>query len=124
MAKRGGTCRQPTTATVSTGVTDGGNEHQCCTLPSSIDSSRAADISTKRKYDFAYLCPRGLRKQVMKWPLMPSASRATKCYQTVLCNLSNFADIAILITLNIRTEIISFLKRQVEALTNCQILIV
>ena len=89
-----------------------------------MDISIAADISTKRKYDYAYLSLRGLRKHVMKWPLMPNASRATKCYQIVLCNLSNFADIVILITLNVRTEILSFLKRQVEAVTNCQILVV
>ena len=124
MAKSGSSSRQSSTATVSTGVTDGGSEYQCCTLPSSIDSSRAVKSSTKRKYNYACLSLRGLRKQVTKWPLMPYASGATKCYQTVLYNLSNFADIVTLITLNIRTEILSFLKRHVEALTNCQSLMV
>jgi hypothetical protein len=87
---------ESSTATISTGVTDGGSEYQCCTLPSSIDSSRAAESSTKRKYDYAYLFLRGLGKQVMKWPQMPNASRATKCYQTGLRNLSIFVDIVIL----------------------------
>jgi hypothetical protein len=57
----------------------------------------------------------------MKLPMMPYVSCATKCYQTVLHYLPSVIVIMILITLNIRT--ISF-HRKLEALTNCQGLMV
>ena len=52
------------------------------------------------------ICLWGLRTPVMKLPLMPYVSCATKCYQTVLCYLPNYTNIMILITLNIGTKIL------------------
>ena len=81
---------------------------QCNTHAPRLRSAFSWYFSLKSALQFLTMitiCLWGLCILVRKLPLMPYESCATKCYQTVLCYLPNFTNIAILITLNIGTKI-------------------
>jgi len=104
--KRGSLSTKSSTATVSKGITDFGSGSQSFTSLSTIEVSRTAD-SSKKGSTMIPIYLWGLHMQVMKLPF------DTQCLvKQVLPNsstlLANLVNTVILITLNVRTNILVF----------------
>jgi hypothetical protein len=117
--RRGRLSNESNTTRASTGETDVVSDLRIL-LRNPVSTTLGLQKVVKNGSIMISICLWVLFIQVMKLPLTRYAFYATKCYKSVLCYLPNFVDIVILITLNVRTMILVFFMRKLEALANYQ----